>query len=206
MQKEMVISSLTIYAIAFSCVTLLIGKSIAASAVQTDVTNLKNDRKNHNKIQLPNVKNGEVKQEKIKVVQSHYLPSKTIPNQNLSLSDIKSLNESHSYFALYDPVRNETRKFEVIGANGPIPSEISASDLGVFGGKKPDEGRGKGGKEKKNKRKHPWDKTNGNGRIRNFISRDTLKDSETEIRVHYNGLTAKETTVKTGIDEETGQR
>lgn len=43
-------------------------------------------------------------------------------------------------------------------------------------------------------------------RIPNFIARDSLADNEEEIRVHYHGLTAKETKVVGGPDAGTGER
>jgi len=44
------------------------------------------------------------------------------------------------------------------------------------------------------------------GYIHNFIARDYLADQEEETRVHFDGLTAKETKVIGDFDTETGER
>lgn len=177
MKKAMVISSLTIYAIAFTCVSFWVGTSLATGQ---EVELGKADKR------------------------SGKAQNRFFSNRAKTNGDIRALNESHSYFALFDPVANKTRKFEVKDSGG-LPWRVNA-DFGLFqlnATEVKDEPKVK--IRRKNTSKHPWD--NGrNGMVQNFIARDTLQDSETETRVHYNGITAKETMVKTGVDEETGKR
>lgn len=199
----MVISCLTVYAIVFSCFTLLVGKSFAATPVRMDVPAKASDRKGNkihfynqgkvsSSIEIPPAPKAREKfSDEVKVLQSSYRPSNlTIPPKTLLNESIRTLNESHSYFAMFDPIKNVTQKVFVPDSNWPsavsenIFSEyLKAKSMDVVG-----------------RKKTLWEK------VQNFVAWDVLEDSEREVRIHYNDITAKETVVSTGIDEETGKK
>lgn len=240
----MILSCLTVYAIAFSCCVLVVGKTYATAPIQVDVTTRQNDRRgsklqfnnnnnnsgssnnssnnstnnnnsnnNANNLQsntsldaISPTKTGEKSSKFTKgnrIFQSSYLPSNPVKFENLSKDSIRVLNESHSYFAFFDPILNATKK--IISFEQELPPFLSGNVIRNYAESKPvkvSSEKNKGAK----KRAHPWDATSKSEKIQNFVAWDTLEDSEKEVRIHYNRITAKETVITTGVDEETGKK
>ncbi|KAK6626218.1 hypothetical protein RUM43_006525 [Polyplax serrata] len=193
----MVLSCLTIYAIVFSCCTLLIGKSFATTPVPVEVSN----RQSYKRGKLSK------SPRELKVLQSSYLPVHHVAHDTSEIqshNSARALNESHAFFALFDPANNVTKKaYPTEQQTMGFQIESVKSVMGdVTGREREDPQR----RRYRHHHQHPWDREFKGQKVQNFVAWDTLDDSEKEVRVHYNGITAKETAISTGVDETTGKK
>lgn len=151
MTRKMVLSFVAISAIALLFVALLPGRAVAA------------DGESPGRVQQRN---------RSEDVAPENVGQRTDPRE-----DEAARNGTRPFFAAFDPVRGETRRFDAPN-DEDLPAALTGREFDRF------------------RRRQ----------FRNFLSRDTLQDSEMEVRVHFNGITAKETMISAGTDEDTGRR